>query len=145
MSRSAGPVDRIITLGNQLGNRPCLRPYSPGSAIRPSGPLPIGNRVSTPSSSHCPPGSSSSRARTGPPLLSRKNARPHSRKCSLYVALRSGSSVAISLRPGHALPHQNCSIDQSAKGGFKHGSNLNGNLCPSRVTSQRKSTPVDFH
>jgi hypothetical protein len=31
--------------------------------------------------------------------------------------------------------------DWSARGGFKHGSNLNGNLCPSRVTSQRKSTP----
>jgi long-chain acyl-CoA synthetase len=30
--------------------------------------------------------------------------------------------------------------DRSARGGFKHGSNLNGNLCPSRVTSQRKST-----
>jgi hypothetical protein len=30
--------------------------------------------------------------------------------------------------------------DWSARGGFKHGSNLNGNLCPSRVTSQRKST-----
>ena len=30
--------------------------------------------------------------------------------------------------------------DWSAKGGFKHGSNLDGNLCLSRVTSQRKST-----
>jgi len=30
--------------------------------------------------------------------------------------------------------------DQSARGGFKHGSNLNGNLCSSRVTSQREST-----
>jgi hypothetical protein len=31
--------------------------------------------------------------------------------------------------------------DWSARGRFKHGSNLNGNLCPYRVTSQRKSTP----
>jgi hypothetical protein len=31
--------------------------------------------------------------------------------------------------------------DWSARGGFKHGSILNGNLCPYRVTSQWKSTP----
>lgn len=30
--------------------------------------------------------------------------------------------------------------DWSARGGFKHGSILNGNLCPYRVNSQRKST-----
>lgn len=34
--------------------------------------------------------------------------------------------------------------DWSARGGFKHGSILNGNLCPYRVTSQRKSTTKDY-
>ena len=32
--------------------------------------------------------------------------------------------------------------DWSARSGFKHGSILNGNLCPYRVTSQRKSTYI---
>jgi hypothetical protein len=34
--------------------------------------------------------------------------------------------------------------DWSARGGFKHGSILNGNLCPYRVTSQWKSTDGPF-
>jgi len=34
--------------------------------------------------------------------------------------------------------------DWSARGGFKHGSILNGNLCPYRVNSQRKSTLLGY-